>query len=343
MIPYLHQTDLFHPHGDPDDHWDLATVFALASHQRLDLQGILLDYPPAHRAGDPAAGAILQLGVLTGITGIPLAVGSPHPLADRRVPPAEGPVHRLAGARWLCRQLETSPSPLVINIVGSCTDVALAGLLRPDLFATKCRAVYLNAGSAHPGPEATLEYNVRLNPTSYAAVFDLPCPVFWCPCWHYTGVAEVGAHGTWYAFRQRELFQHLPAPLLNYFLYMLSRSTDPRYLRYLAGPVDEGLRTTHGETTRHMWSTASMLHAAGLGLDANAGLVPAAEVDDPVFTFAPVELSCDDDGTTHWQPTATTTRHAIFHLLQPDCYAATLTRALGQLLATVGFSAPTTS
>lgn len=28
--PLIHQTDLFHPHGDPDDHFDLATVFALA-------------------------------------------------------------------------------------------------------------------------------------------------------------------------------------------------------------------------------------------------------------------------------------------------------------------------
>ena len=30
MKPYLvHMTDIFHPHGDPDDHYDLALVFAL--------------------------------------------------------------------------------------------------------------------------------------------------------------------------------------------------------------------------------------------------------------------------------------------------------------------------
>jgi len=28
--PMLHVTDLFRPHIDPDDHWDLACVYALA-------------------------------------------------------------------------------------------------------------------------------------------------------------------------------------------------------------------------------------------------------------------------------------------------------------------------
>ena len=28
-IPVLHTTDLFRPHMDPDDHWDLACIYAL--------------------------------------------------------------------------------------------------------------------------------------------------------------------------------------------------------------------------------------------------------------------------------------------------------------------------
>src|SRR5258705_13876458 len=30
LRPLVHVTDLFRPHDDPDDHWDLATVYALA-------------------------------------------------------------------------------------------------------------------------------------------------------------------------------------------------------------------------------------------------------------------------------------------------------------------------
>ena len=29
MITTIHETDLFRPHGDPDDHFDLACQFAL--------------------------------------------------------------------------------------------------------------------------------------------------------------------------------------------------------------------------------------------------------------------------------------------------------------------------
>ena len=29
-VPVIHQTDCFHHHADPDDHWDLASQFALA-------------------------------------------------------------------------------------------------------------------------------------------------------------------------------------------------------------------------------------------------------------------------------------------------------------------------
>ncbi len=44
--PIIHQTDLFHRHGDPDDHVDLATVFALASQGRLDMRGIVIVETP---------------------------------------------------------------------------------------------------------------------------------------------------------------------------------------------------------------------------------------------------------------------------------------------------------
>ena len=65
--PIIHQTDLFHPHGDPDDHFDLATVFALAAQQRLDLRGIVIDDPPPRRRGDPALGAVAQSSRLTSV------------------------------------------------------------------------------------------------------------------------------------------------------------------------------------------------------------------------------------------------------------------------------------
>src|SRR4029077_13932617 len=45
LKPLIHVTDLFRPHNDPDDHWDLATGYALARHGDLDLVGVLTDNP----------------------------------------------------------------------------------------------------------------------------------------------------------------------------------------------------------------------------------------------------------------------------------------------------------
>lgn len=49
-VPTLHVSDLFRPHDDPDDHWDLATQYALAFQGRVDLRGVMIDFPKAARA-----------------------------------------------------------------------------------------------------------------------------------------------------------------------------------------------------------------------------------------------------------------------------------------------------
>lgn len=333
MTPFIHQTDIFHPHGDPDDHWDLATVYALAQQGLLDLRGFMLDYPPKHRVGDPATLAIAQLDCISGITGVPVMIGSMNPVRDRAVIPGEKDDKNFAAAKWLCQVLQNSPEPIVINIVGSCTDVAIAGLMRPDLFKSKCKAVYLNAGAANPGTAGELEYNVRLNPSSYASVFDLPCPIYWCPCWHQTEQRQVGVNGTWYSFVQNDVFATINDPLCNYFLYMLSRSADPKYLRYLNQPTDAALKAEFGQKTRSMWSTAAILHAAGMGVDAVGGLMPNDQITQPVFEFIPVSLTCADDGQTTWRPTDPNTGRYIFQLRRPDLYQTAMTTALSNLLS----------
>ncbi|MGX9182146.1 hypothetical protein [Mesorhizobium sp. BHbdii] len=50
-IRLLHQTELFRPYADPDDHWDLACVYALAAAGLLDLGGVLVDVPPEDLPG----------------------------------------------------------------------------------------------------------------------------------------------------------------------------------------------------------------------------------------------------------------------------------------------------
>src|SRR5690349_1394700 len=77
----LHQTDLFRPYNDPDDHWDLACAFAIAKVGLCPLSGVLIDFPPGppvlnHRS-NPDLGAVAQLSYLSGIH-VPVAVGDPN-------------------------------------------------------------------------------------------------------------------------------------------------------------------------------------------------------------------------------------------------------------------------
>ncbi len=66
MVSFIHQTDLFHPHGDPDDHWDLATVYALAVQKRINLVGVLFDYPPPSPIGRSCDISCCAIGIFDG-------------------------------------------------------------------------------------------------------------------------------------------------------------------------------------------------------------------------------------------------------------------------------------
>jgi hypothetical protein len=227
-VPMLHVTDLFRPHNDPDDHWDLACVYALAYQGRVDWRAIMADYPPAPRNNDPDVLGVAQMNYLTG-QAVPVVVGSPRPMRSRDDAQDEATPWEDGGIRALLRLLRESPRPVVINILGSCRDVAVAGRRDPALFATKCAAIYLNAGTGTPDKTkaAWLEYNVSLSAAAYGAIFDLPCPIYWMPCFEERpgkgqGAPQVMEFGTFYRFLQSDILPHLSPRLKNFFAWMYS-------------------------------------------------------------------------------------------------------------------------
>ena len=334
--PVFHQTDIFHPHADPDDHWDLACNYALAIRGDTSLLGVMIDYPPW--AGDPAIGAVAQMNFITGLA-VPSVVGTPQPMTSRTdaQPGADPASHAAANA--LLNALRQSAAPVVINIVGSCRDIALAGLKDPGLFSKKCAAIYLNAGTGSPDPEksAVLEYNVQRNPASYAAIFDLPCPVYWMPCWDEVAWTvqerKVMEWSTHYKFRQSEILSHLSPVMQNYFLYALDRSPNQNWLRCLLDPVNPELLEEYGAMERSMWSTAGFFHAAGYSVDRNGNIVPLDRINrDGIFAFEPVSVTCDDAGVTRWRLDRGSTTRFKFHVLDMQNYEKAMITAMCSLL-----------
>lgn len=342
-VPLVHQTDLFRPHVDPDDHFDLACVYALAQRGAFKLLGVLCDYPPAGHAGDPDIAAVAMLNRLTGLS-VPLVVGMPQRPVSRKDRMESVSSRDLGGVDWLVRSLRDSPEPVAVSIVGSCRDVALAARREPELFARKCRAIYLNAGTGAPDPqpEDQLEYNVGLDPGSYASVFDCPCPVYWLPCFERLSRAQpapegVRRHGTFYQFKMGEVLPQLSASLQRYFLSMLDREPGTRWLESLRAPVDPEKLAAWGRQPRNMWCTAGFCHLAGWSVSGDGALVSLANNDPAaVCRFVPVQVECADDGRTRWRLGSSSPPRFKFEVTDPDHYAGAMTRGWTELVRPLG-------
>lgn len=317
-IRTIHQTDLFRPFEDPDDHWDLACQYALVTDNAIELSGILIDSPPAEKPGDPDVQAIAQLNVITGKR-VPFGIGTPQ----------------LGGIEMLLCAL--AQGPLVIHIVGSSRDVALAIQQQPGLFEKNCKGIYLNAGSGRQND--FMEYNVELDPASYGAIFSAPCPVYWMPCfdtvpeWGKQDM-QVGKYGTFYRFMQSDILNELSPRMQNFFVSVLTRDTDCRFLRTLNAPVNQEKLTQVAGTPRNMWCTGGFLHAAGYSVDEAGNIVDLHEGGSShIFGFTPIDIRCDSKGRTHWTPREAqgATRY-IFTLYNEQAYPAAMVQAMKTLL-----------
>lgn len=340
-VPVLHVTDLFRPHMDPDDHWDLACIYALAYRGDIDLKGVLIDHPPADSTDrNPDIMAVAQMNLICGLF-VPVGVGSRHPLKSRDGSETYASRTDHQGVQMILNTLEQSPRPVVINILGSSRDVAMAGKKAPDLFAAKCAAIYLNAGTGSPNmsPASKREYNVKLDTFAYAAIFDLPCPVYWMPCFEEIESRRersVQEYGTHYEFQQDQILPLLSRNVQNYFTYMFGKYTDHNWLHYVTGLGDGALLSEVGGMTRHMWCTAGFLHAAGYTVSGDGKIVPLdAKLDRPVFTFDPISVRCANNGLTTWTPDAQSERRFIFHVRDMDHYQSAMTEAMKSLLMTL--------
>src|ERR1700691_1139952 len=184
--PLLHTTDLYRPHLDADDHWDLATGYALARKGDLELMGVLTDNPEnfeefperlkavmqffdagMHVDRSPDVAAVALLNYLTD-SAVPVTTGTLWPGKPGEKVRVEHLPKELHGVQMLLNSLRRSSRPVAIMIGGSCQDVAIAGRLEPKLFAEKCAGIYLNVGVGSQNPndqsiDGELEWNVSLN------------------------------------------------------------------------------------------------------------------------------------------------------------------------------------
>lgn len=328
----IHITDLYHPHNDPDDHYDLAQVFALHKCGAIDLQHVIIDYPKMDDRWAPALASVYQLNDLTG-SNVHVTLG-----ADTRLYVGkpelwkEAPISNTQAAETILKILQTSEEKVFITIVGGCLDTAIALERSPETFREKCAGIILNAGSGIPTVEK--EWNVMLGLTEYSKIFEAPCPVYWNPCMH-SMECWSGEFGTHYRFLQKKMWQKLSPQLLNYFLYILTHSQNPLFLKVLHETPDPEAVAAYGEMYRDMYCTGSIFDIAGKTVTTDGRIADKETVSNPVFEYRPVKASPTPEGDTIWEYDETSTDRFMFCVNDTACYDNAMAEALGDLLSTL--------
>jgi hypothetical protein len=305
-VPVIHITDLYHPHNDPDDHFDLATVFGIPA---FDLRAIVIDMGK-DGVGRPGLPAVRQMMHITGKS-VPCATGLVENLKSQSDTCAQQPAETQAGVDLILKALRASEKPVTVFCVGSLRDLASAYNREPELLKNKIARCYVNAGDSAGG----VEWNVGLDPHAYVRIMDSPLPIYWMPCF--------GADGyqSYWVFKQAEVLEAAPLALQNFMVYALGKTPaserDP--IAALADSIAPKMREKIWAETRNMWCTAGYLHAAG--------------IENGTFSFRKVPVHLDNNGTSRVTNGTEGLQIMTVHVDEPAAYTASMTKALRDVCA----------
>jgi hypothetical protein len=332
-VPVIYCTDLFHPHDDPDDHFDLAAIYAIPE---IQLLGIVLDQG-GNQEQRPGRIPVAQLNALTR-RHVPTAIGLDKPLQSPRDTGIEQPEPYQAGVRTLIQSLRDSPQPVVILAVGSVRDIVAAFNREPELFRSKVLRLGVYIGEA--SDERFVEYNVGLDPQAYVGLMRSGLPIYWMPCFD-GGIWQNRGHATFWQASHADLLRDAPPELVQYFIYALERlKSDP--LAFLHEPVDAARRTQLFAQTRNLWCTATFAVLVGRDLRQQDGRYQTAprrtdEVAEPdltneLFAFEAVDVTVTDAGVVRYGKAPDSQQVRRFVVRDPIHYARGMTEATARLL-----------
>lgn len=315
-VPVIYSTDLLHPHDDPDDHFDLACLYAMPE---VDLRVIILDQGD-RQTQRPGLKPVWQLNYLTG-RHVPAVIGLRDRLKSPDDPGLDQPAEFQNGVNLILQTLRDARERVVIQFVGSARDVAAAFNRRPDLFRRKVRGLYGFIGEA--GDPRHQEYNVGLDPQAFVRLLRADVPFHWIPCFDGGAGTNQGRASFW-RVRHGEVLEKAPDPLLRYFLYMLRQATnDP--IAYLAQPTDLAERDWLMDQPRNLWCCALL----GLGVGR-----PLVHEGRRMAGFTRVELSVTDQAVVQYGKAPGSRSVRRFELKDHARFAEAATRATARLLET---------
>lgn len=308
-------TDLYHPHQDVGDNFDILAAYGMGE---IDLRAVILDTterlrrPPEERADvhpnlwhadggnrDPGFIPMAQCNFMFN-RNVPAAVSPFEPLKSPEDGAWDVPGFQQQGIELFLRTLREADEPVDVLVFCSCRTVAAALNREPELLARKIRRLHLsigastgalfdfdfqaNRGVAHvAGGPGYIEWNVALDPHAFVRLLRSKLPMSLYPCASEDGPFAYGRHNTYYDLGSLEWVLRMRPMLRNYLGYAFTRSGRMDYLRALEGPMVKGAEEFFRSCRRHpVWETAIWLEVSGRKLvrrtDGTCRIVRAEEV-----------------------------------------------------------------
>jgi hypothetical protein len=367
-VPVIDCTDLYHPHQDPGDNFDLLAAYALPE---IDLRAVILDTTERYRRGDgwnaeiprrrdPGFIPVTQLNYLFD-RNVPCAVSPFTALRSADDPARDAPAFEQGGIELLLQTLREAVEPVTIMIFCSCRTVAAAFNREPELFREKVAAIHLSAGTSspdkfdvdlerhrriplRPGSPGYREWNVELDPWAFVCLLRSGLPLCLYPCATENGPFDAGRNNSYYDLKSLAFIRDMQPALRNYLHFALAQTCRNDFLLALEDEPDPASLERVCAISRHpVWETALWQMVAGRALvrraDGRHRLIPsdAIQPDDHVLPsgLRSCHLSVDDEGRFSYVPMEKPGGHFIYERGDP----AENERPMGEALSSlyVGF------
>ncbi len=347
-VPVIDCTDLYHPHQDVGDNFDIVAAYALPE---VDLKAVILDVTDRYRQAftdhenpayrdptgprDPGYIPVTQLNYLFG-RNVPCAAGPFGPMKSPADKMLDAPPFQQFGVELLLQTLRQSDRKVAALSFGSARTVAVAYNREPDLLRAKVHRVHLCAGASSPD---FLEWNVMLDPHAHVRVLRSDLPVAIYPCATKEGPFAYGPHNCYWKLADLKFIEKMDPRLKNYLAFAFGRMSRVDFLRMLDEPPhEEVLKTVYGRP-HHVWETAVWAQVSDRRLvrraDGRCRLIPAAEVlpGDKVLPneLRPCRLTVRDDGVFSFRLTDGPSNFLIYDRGDPTENERALREALPAL------------
>ena len=331
-VSVIYCTDLFHPPYDPDDHFDIACLYAI---QEIEIKAIILDQGQKQKK-KPGSIPISQLNRIAG-RNVPYASG----LSDNLQSPQDKGLWQAKeyqhGTELILTVLKTSKEPVSIITVGSLRDIAASYNRSPKLFETKVNRLFIFIGEA--SAKGYIEYNVGLDKNAYIRIMNSGLPIYWVPCFD-GGLWQNNGRASYWKASHKDLLGRVSDRVMNYFIYALLKKNDNNRIQYLDNEISKNDKKKILSMNRNLWCTAIFAHIAGrryirqgnkfISIPMNASYNKEQEIKP--FKFDKVLVYVDEQANVFYEHTTKAKKISQFHILTPDIYADVMTSVTAQLL-----------